>query len=68
MTVKIAAERLNVSIATMYALCAHRQIRFSRVGLRRGKIVISEDAMVREGNGFTAYYQKVMAEVAEKRR
>jgi excisionase family DNA binding protein len=45
MTVKMAAERLNVSIATVYALCAHRQIRFSRVGLGRGKITISEAAI-----------------------
>ena len=46
MTVKMAAERLSISIATVYALCAHRQIRFSRVGLGRGKIIISEDAIV----------------------
>ena len=45
MTVKMAAERLNVSRATVYALCAHRQIRFSRVGLGRGKITISEEAI-----------------------
>ncbi len=45
MTVKMAAARLGVSMATVYALCAHRQIRFSRVGLGRGKIVISEEGV-----------------------
>lgn len=45
MTVKMAAERLDVSSATVYALCAHRRIRFSRVGLGRGKITISEEAI-----------------------
>jgi excisionase family DNA binding protein len=44
--VKQAAARLECSVATVYALVAARRIRFSRVGLGRGKIVISEEAVV----------------------
>ena len=45
MTVKQASVRLGVSSATVYGLCAARQLRYSRVGLGRGKIVISEEAI-----------------------
>ncbi len=45
MNVKEAAARLECSVGTVYALCAARRIRFSRVGLGRGKIVISEGAV-----------------------
>jgi excisionase family DNA binding protein len=45
MSVKKAAARMGVSSAIVYALCQARQLRHSRVGLGRGKIVISEDAV-----------------------
>jgi excisionase family DNA binding protein len=44
-SVKQAAVRLGVSVGTVYGLCAARRIRFSRVGLGRGKIMISEEAV-----------------------
>jgi excisionase family DNA binding protein len=44
-TVHQAADRLDVSEGTVYALCARRRLRHSRVGLGRGKISISEDAI-----------------------
>ena len=46
LTVKEAADRMRVSSGLVYALCAHRQLRHSRVGLGRGKIVIPEEAVV----------------------
>jgi len=45
MNVREAAAKLECSIGTVYALVAARKIRFSRVGLGRGKIVISEEAI-----------------------
>jgi excisionase family DNA binding protein len=42
MSVKIAAQKLGVSAATVYALCAARKISFSRVGLGRGVIRLSD--------------------------
>jgi excisionase family DNA binding protein len=45
LTVKAAAGKMGVSAALVYALCASRQLRHSRVGLGRGKIVISEEAV-----------------------
>lgn len=45
LNVKEAAERLNVSAATIYLLCASRRLRHSRVGLGRGKISITEEAV-----------------------
>ena len=45
LTVKAAAGKMGVSAALVYALCATRLLRHSRVGLGRGKIVISEDAV-----------------------
>ena len=46
MNVKQAAARLECSVGTIYALVAARKIRFSRVGLGRGKIVIPEEAVI----------------------
>ncbi len=45
MTVKEAAERLDLSVATIYQLCATRKIRHERHGVGRGTIRISEDAI-----------------------
>jgi excisionase family DNA binding protein len=45
LNVKQAGERLNVSAATVYLLCASRRLRHSRVGVGRGKIGIPEDAI-----------------------
>ena len=45
MTVREAAKQLGVSSQTIYSLCNARQLRHSRVGLGRGKIAISEDAI-----------------------
>ncbi len=42
LTVKQAAERLGVSAATVYQLCAAKLLPHSRVGLGRGVIRISE--------------------------
>lgn len=44
-SVKQTAPRLGVSAALVYALCAVHKLRHSRVGLGRGKIVISEEAI-----------------------
>jgi excisionase family DNA binding protein len=44
-SVKGAAAQMGVSSAIVYALCAAGRLRHSRVGLRRGKIVISEEAI-----------------------
>jgi excisionase family DNA binding protein len=46
LTVHEAAKRMGVSAAIIYALCTARQLRHSRVGLGRGKIVIAEEAIV----------------------
>jgi excisionase family DNA binding protein len=45
LTVRDAAERLGVSSALVYALCAARKIRHERHGLRRGSIRIPEEAL-----------------------
>jgi excisionase family DNA binding protein len=45
LTVKQAAERLGVSAALVYALCAAGRIRHERYGLGRGTIRISAEAM-----------------------
>lgn len=45
LTVKEAAKRMSVSAATVYSLCATRQLRHTRIGLGRGKIVITEEAV-----------------------
>lgn len=42
-TVKQAAERLHVSIATVYQLCAERKLAHHRIGVGRGTIRISEE-------------------------
>jgi excisionase family DNA binding protein len=43
LTVKQAAERLRVSVATVYQLCATRRLAHVRLGLGRGTIRIRED-------------------------
>jgi hypothetical protein len=45
LSVKTAAARMGVSAAIIYGLCAGRLLRHSRVGLGRGRIVISEEAI-----------------------
>lgn len=45
MDVRRAAEKLGVSMQIVYLLCARRKLRHSRVGLGRGKIVISDEAV-----------------------
>lgn len=45
MSVKEAAERLGVSADTVYGLCSAGKIAHARVGLGRGKIKISEEAL-----------------------
>jgi excisionase family DNA binding protein len=45
MTVKEAAHRLNCSAETVYALCAAKLLRHSRIGLKRGRIFIAEEAI-----------------------
>lgn len=45
LTVREAAEKLRLSEATVYALCAAKKLRHQRVGLGRGKLVIPVDAI-----------------------
>jgi excisionase family DNA binding protein len=45
LTVKQTAERLRISPALVYALCAARKLRHERYGLGRGKILVPEDAI-----------------------
>ena len=45
LSVRQTAERLGVSEQVVYQLCARRLLRHSRVGLGRGKIAITEDAV-----------------------
>ena len=45
LTVKQAAERLGVSPALIYALCRRRAIDHLRLGLGRGAVRISEEAL-----------------------
>src|SRR5687768_13376909 len=45
LSVKQAAERLGISVALVYALCAQKRIRHERHGLGRGVIRIPEDAI-----------------------
>jgi excisionase family DNA binding protein len=45
-TVRQAAQRLEVSISTVYALVASGKLRCSRIGLGRGVIRISEEQLV----------------------
>jgi|HubBroStandDraft_1064217.scaffolds.fasta_scaffold663679_2 excisionase family DNA binding protein len=46
LTIKRAAEILNVSPGLIYALCAHGRIQHERYGLGRGTIRIREEAIV----------------------
>ena len=45
LSVKEVAQRLGVSPALVYALCASGKIAHERHGLRRGTIRVSEDAL-----------------------
>lgn len=45
LTVKQAAERLNVGVGTVYALCARRKLAHVRVGAGRGTLRIEERAL-----------------------
>ena len=45
MTVKEVAEQLGVSHQLIYQLVSARQIRFSRIGLGRGRIFITAEAV-----------------------
>ncbi len=45
LSVREAADRLGVSTALVYALCARKRIRHERHGLGRGTIKITEDAL-----------------------
>lgn len=45
LTVNEASECLRVSAATVYALCAAKKLRHQRVGVGRGKILISVEAI-----------------------
>ena len=45
LSVREAAERLGVSPALVYELCAARRLRHERHGLKRGTIRIPEDAL-----------------------
>lgn len=45
LSVREAAERLGVSADTVYGLCSAGKIAHARVGLGRGKIKISEEAL-----------------------
>jgi len=45
LTVKQVAERLQVSAATVYQLCAEQRLGHRRIGLGRGTIRISEEQL-----------------------
>jgi len=45
LSVREAADRLGVSTALVYALCARKRIRHERHGLGRGTIKITEEAL-----------------------
>ena len=45
LTVKEAARRLSLSVASVYALCAARKLRHQRVGAKRMKILVPADAV-----------------------
>lgn len=44
-TVREAAQVMGISPSLVYALCAQKRLRHERHGLRRGKILIPEDAL-----------------------
>jgi excisionase family DNA binding protein len=45
LTVKQAAQALNLSQSTVRALCGRRKLRHERHGVGRGKVLIPEDAV-----------------------
>jgi excisionase family DNA binding protein len=62
LSVKAAADRLGVSTALIYSLCAARRIRHRRVGLGRGKILIPEDALEEFGEKCTVRTEEAASE------
>lgn len=67
LSVRAAAERLGVSAALVYALCATRRIRHERHGLRRGRIKIPEEAIEEYRQGVTVATARP-AEIPKPRR
>lgn len=53
LSVRAAAERLGVSAALVYGLCAARRLRHERHGLGRGRIRIPEEAIEEYRRGVT---------------
>lgn len=53
LTVKQVAERLNVAVGTVYALCAAGKLEHVRVGAGRGTLRIEEEALQRFVQGAT---------------
>lgn len=46
LTVKETAQQLGVSAQTVYCLCMTHKLRHFRVGVGRGKILVSEEAIM----------------------
>ena len=67
LTVKQAADFLTCSVGTVYALCSARRIRCSRVGLGRGKIVISDEAISEYLTSREAGVERVEPSVAPRK-
>lgn len=61
LTVKQAAERLNVGAGTVYALCAGRKLEHVRVGAGRGTLRIEEQALQRFVQGATVRSKEATA-------
>jgi excisionase family DNA binding protein len=61
LTVKQVAQRLNVSLGTVYDLCAKRKIPHVRVGAGRGVIRIDEQALREYIEGATVRPQEPAA-------
>jgi excisionase family DNA binding protein len=59
MRVKEAADRLDVSIATVYALVASGRLRCHRIGIGRGAIRISEEQL-------TDYLKESLSEIIQE--
>lgn len=53
LSVREAAEQLDVSVGLVYTLCAKKRIRHERHGLGRGTIKIPEDALEEYRRGAT---------------
>ena len=59
LSVKQAAQRLGVSTALVYSLCAKKRLRHERLGLGRGVIRIPEDAIVEYRQSHTVQVETV---------